>query len=165
MPDWQVLNRLNRWLRQWRNLAPWERRVLVGLACRLPLIWVLLHLCGFRRTHRFIEADTVSPRVEPVPGRCTPEDYAQRCAQLTEIAARHGFYRANCLQQSLTLCSFLRHMGFHAQLRIGVQTGSDSFQAHAWVELDGKSLGTSQGEYRVFPKLDTWNEFPCGHKY
>lgn len=152
-------------MRQWRNLAPWERRVLVRLACRLPVVWILLRSFGFRRTHHFIEVDTISRLAKPLPNGSIPGDYAQRCAELTEIAARHGLHKANCLHQSLALCSFLRHMGLQAQLRIGVLPGRDSLQAHAWVELNGKSLGASEGEFRVFPKLHTWHELPSGHKY
>ena len=45
----------------------------------------------------------------------------ERCAELAAIAARHGLYRANCLHQSLALCSLLRRDGLQTRLRIGVE--------------------------------------------
>jgi hypothetical protein len=80
--------------------------------------------------------------------------FAQRCTELTAIAARNGIYTANCLHQSLALCRVLRHQGLQAILRIGVLPRSSPFQAHAWVELEGVPLGhQSVAEYEAFEQL------------
>ena len=77
--------------------------------------------------------------------------YAHRCAELVEVAARHGLFRANCLHKSIALCGLLRRLGLPARLRIGVLPRSRPLQAHAWVELDNNPLGTPDvGGYRAF---------------
>lgn len=81
-------------------------------------------------------------------------EFAQRCTDLTAIAAHNGLYQANCLHQSLPLCRLLRLYGLHVQLRIGVLPGFRPFQAHAWVELDGVPLGKQPvTQYVVFNQL------------
>lgn len=70
------------------------------------------------------------------------------------MAARHGLYRANCLHQSLALCRILRREGLPARLRIGVKKNMRTFQAHAWVELEGTPLGRqSIDEFEAFDRL------------
>lgn len=56
------------------------------------------------------------------------------------VALAAAFYprRALCLEQSLALCWLLRRNGIAAELRLGVQPRP--FQAHAWVEVDGRPL-------------------------
>lgn len=165
MPDWPVSSRFTNWLRRWRALRPWEQRVLAQIAWRLPCVWVQLRVLGFKKTHCLIEANSNASAVEPLPDNLTKTEYAQRCVQLTDICAHHGLYRANCLHQSLALCSILRKMGLEAKLRIGVSPGSATINAHAWVELDGVALGKPVSGYRVFSNLDSRNELPTEYKY
>ena len=63
--------------------------------------------------------------------------HGQTLAKLTNIAARHSFYRSNCLVQSLTLKRLLWRRGIKSQLRIGVRRHQGRFEAHAWVEFAG----------------------------
>jgi transglutaminase-like putative cysteine protease len=123
------------------------------LAWKLPIVWVQLRLFGFKKTYSFTTTETTTSRASQIPLVATPLDYAQRCARLTEIAASHGLYKANCLHQSLALCSFLRQRGLHARMRIGVLPTSKPFDAHAWVELEGTPLGQAITEYQPFPGL------------
>ncbi|MBK6360783.1 MAG: lasso peptide biosynthesis B2 protein [Comamonadaceae bacterium] len=76
-----------------------------------------------------------------------------RYAELTAIAARHGFYPANCLHQSLALCRLLRRLGAPSHLRIGVKKGTGSLQAHAWVEVNDCVLGPTTEEFSRFESL------------
>lgn len=140
------------WLSQWRALLPWERGLLVRAAVLLPLIWLGLRLFSFKRMQSFAHSGTrpsCSPRL---PAGQQAADYAQRCAELVAIAARHGFYRANCLPHSLVLCRILRKQGLEARLMIGVQPGQRPFQAHAWVELEEKPVGQLTDEWLPFAK-------------
>ena len=160
MPAWRVLDRLKHWLKQWRGLAPWERGVLLRLAWRLPAVWIRLRVYGFKTVFQAIETEKRPTPAAPIPPGLTPAHFARRCAQLCEVAARHGLYRANCLHQSLALCSFLRRTGLKARLQIGVLPGSKPFQAHAWVELDSVPLGKAVNAYRAFPELNTLVDLP-----
>lgn len=141
---------LARKLRQWRALQPWEQRLLIRMVFLLPAAKLLLLLLGFKRTRRIAECEL--PSASGVLDQATMAR-AQRQAQLTAIAARHGFYKANCLPQSLALCRVLRKQGLPAQIRIGVQVNAQPFQAHAWVELDGVPLGQSVDAYKAFDRL------------
>lgn len=138
-------------IRQWRALKPWERRLLVRLFFLLPAVWIRLRVSGFGRSGELAEPKLPSRRMQPGQSAM---DFAQRCAELTAIAARHGLYRANCLHQSLALCRILREKGLPARLRIGVRRNAQAFQAHAWVELEGTPLGQqSIAEFEVFERL------------
>lgn len=85
---------------------------------------------------------------------CAPVTH-QDAAAITDVTASRvatagAFYpaRALCLEQSLALCSLLRRQGVAAELRIGVQ--SLPFQAHAWVEVDGRPLNEDADVTRQF---------------
>jgi hypothetical protein len=47
-----------------------------------------------------------------------------------------------CLDQSITLRTFLQARGFPAELKIGSKhPAGQSFSAHAWIELSGVAIG------------------------
>ena len=113
-----------------------ERRLLCQTVILQPWIALELRLRGFRRclarSHCFMG---ISNKL-PIP----TADALQQCqtlAKLTNIAARHSFYRSNCLVQSLTLQRLLWRRGIKSQLRIGVRRHQGRFEAHAWVEFTG----------------------------
>lgn len=127
--------------------------MLVRQSFRLPATWVALRLYGLNKARCMAE----SPRpVRPLTATLPAMAFAQRCAELTAIAARNGPYRANCLHQSLALCHVLRQHGLPARLRIGVLPQVRPFQAHAWVELDGIPLGQQPvADYAAFERLSS----------
>lgn len=65
---------------------------------------------------------------------------AQRIARAVNIAARFGFYRANCLKRSLVLCRQLRRYGLQHELVLGATLDNGDFSAHAWVEHAGQAI-------------------------
>jgi len=146
------MNSLLKRLRQWRALQPWERHMLVHLFFLLPATWVALRVRGFNKARSMAELPPLSPKRPELPAMA----FAQRCAELTAIAARNGLYRANCLHQSLALSRVLQRHGLPARLKIGVLPHARPFQAHAWVELDGIPLGQqSVADYAAFDRLTT----------
>lgn len=151
-----ALSRLAYLLKRWRALEPWERRLLARLFFLLPSGWIGLRVHGFNRARE--RAEFPLPEI-PVASEQVAMDFAQRSAELTAIAARHGFYKANCLHQSLALCRLLRRRGLPARLRIGVLPNTKPFKAHAWVELFGVPLGSqSVAEYEAFERLSPNHE-------
>jgi hypothetical protein len=146
------MNSLLKRLRQWRALQPWERHMLVHQFFLLPATWVALRVRGFNKTRSMAELPPLSPKRPELPAMA----FAQRCAELTAIAARNGLYRANCLHQSLALSHVLQQHGLPARLKIGVLPHARPLQAHAWVELDGIPLGQqSVADYEAFDRLTT----------
>lgn len=136
---------------RWGALESWERRLLASLFFLLPAVWLRLRVSGFNKVRELAEMKL--PAI-PLESEQYALDFAQRCAELTAIAARHGVYKANCLHQSLALCKLLRQHGMPASLRIGVRPQTQPFLAHAWVELFGIPLGSqSVAEYQAFERL------------
>lgn len=59
-----------------------------------------------------------------------------------------------CLSGSLALSTLLEGAGVPCEVRLGVRRHRGSFQAHAWVELDGRPLN---GGRRVRAKFATFS--------
>jgi hypothetical protein len=81
--------------------------------------------------------------------------YGQTLAKLVDIAARHSFFRSNCLVQSLTLQRLLRRRGIKSQLRIGVRRQQGRFEAHAWVEFAGVPMNDIRNVKERFAPFET----------
>ena len=63
----------------------------------------------------------------------------ERAARLVDAVA--AYYRpATCLKKSLVLFRILRRRGRPAAFRLGVRKRQDDFNAHAWVECEGRIL-------------------------
>jgi len=82
---------------------------------------------------------------------------------LTSLVTAAACYipRATCLTQALVAHAVLRRYGYMPELTIGVgRGGSNKFQAHAWVELDGKVvIGDlpTLGQFTPLPALAPHN--------
>ena len=136
---------------RWRELSTQEKKWLLWMLLLLPLIPAMLRLFGFTRTQAwllrhsekktFIEADSNTLQL------------AERLAQLANIAGRRGAITATCLRQALLLQWWLRRDGLDAKLKLGTRLQEGQFDAHAWVELDGKALGQTEMNHKAFDQL------------
>jgi hypothetical protein len=86
-------------------------------------------------------------------------DTSRRLAWLVEAAARHGPWRANCLQRSVTLWWFLLRRGLKSDLRIGVRRQPESpsgsqLDFHAWIEFRGVVLNDAHDVQSRFATFD-----------
>jgi hypothetical protein len=133
---------------RWRALAARERCLLLGLMAGLPVIAAMLRLLGVMRTTRLLDrtSEGVAPR------RADPFELndARRVAQLTALAGRRGLIAATCLRQALLVYWLLRRRGFAPELKLGVRNDADAFVAHAWIELQGMTLGEGEAAYVPF---------------
>jgi Transglutaminase-like superfamily len=140
--------------RRFRCLSGGERSIALEAAGALIATWFGLRLIGFRQWKKVLLR--LLPTKTPTPDSTRPE--AAKCApqisQLEMAAARYLPLRANCLEQSLALWWLLERRGIAAQLRIGAWKDSDHFEAHAWVELDGKVLNEPAKEHLHFAPFD-----------
>ena len=80
-------------------------------------------------------------------------DSAKKAWAYVDIAARHPFPWARCLQRSLALCLWLRAQGCRPILRIGVRRIEFKLEAHAWVEYQGQTFGYKPEAENVFIPL------------
>lgn len=97
-----------------------------------------LRLVPFRTLLRWSQRKRT---LHPIPRYPNPE----RIAELVETAARVTVNRAEwlqptCLRKSIALCVLLCRRGWDARLVLGTGSVEGRFQAHAWVELDGRKL-------------------------
>src|SRR5215207_9853335 len=145
---------MNRW-RKLRGLSWPERRLLVQAAVALPAVAALIRLKGLRRCQALLARLTPVAH-NPGPRADGPaESLARTVVRIVTAAAAHGPYRANCLQQSVTLWWLLRRRGLESDLRIGTRKRDGHFDAHAWVEFSGRALNESRGvgaRYAVFER-------------
>lgn len=125
-----------------------DRLRLVGCVIGLPLVDASLSLFGYARTRRLVERVSQHPR----PRAAGPDDFAAAIAlaELAGIAGRHGVVRATCLRQSLLLHGWLRRRGLQPALQIGVIGRDGPFEAHAWIELEGRPLLPRDAGHRTF---------------
>jgi Transglutaminase-like superfamily len=138
-------------IQSWRTywaLNHVERAIARSAALALTATWIGLRLFGFKRWKQI-----VTRRIETSEPRCLALS-ANRILQLQTAAARHLFFHANCLEQSLVLWMLLRRHGFAADLKIGARKEAGRFEAHAWVELNRVPLNDQTDSNRQFVPFD-----------
>lgn len=141
----QMWERLRRF-RRWPGAA---RLMFFRAAVLLPLISLSLRIRGFGATQKW--------QRWPAPPE-TPANKENKASKIATVeravraAARYGLVRATCLEQALAQRWLLRQGGLSAELRIGVRKSGEKFEAHAWVECDGRALdaGDSHEHYEAF---------------
>jgi len=79
---------------------------------------------------------------------------ARRLALAIVRAARFGVFRPQCLVRSVALSRMLEQRGIAgAMVRVGVRRTNNEFLAHAWVELEGETLGDADEHVGSFVPL------------
>jgi hypothetical protein len=142
---------LNAWRRFWQ-LSSFERSTILAAAAGLTATWLALRILGFHRWKNSLDRRTSGPPVATTNSAQLP--CALLVARLQSAAARHLFFRTNCLEQAMTLCYLLRRRGIPADLRFGARKQSSRLEAHAWVEHLGVPLNEDHGEHRHFLPFD-----------
>ncbi|QIL20532.1 lasso peptide biosynthesis B2 protein [Thermomonas sp. HDW16] len=139
-------------LQGWLRLPAPERRQFLLVLCSLPMMSSLLSMRGYSGTLRLIEHTSRHACIR----NATADDVqsAERLAQLTTLAGAHGPLSTNCLPQALLVYWQLRRKGLAPELRLGGRREQGRFDAHAWVELDGKALGQTALVHAPFLKRD-----------
>lgn len=138
-----------RYLRQWWQLPPQERPILLLLMTLQPLLSLSLRARGFRKTRKRVEA--LSEHPAPRAASATDHDAAERLAQLAQIAGRRSLVVTTCLRQALAVYGLLRRRGLQPELKLGVdRMPGRAIDMHAWVELDGVPLAQPHLRHREF---------------
>jgi hypothetical protein len=125
------------WAR-WRELNFSEKNRLLLMFILLPLTSAMLRIFGFNRSHAWLlRCSQATPFIH---ADSTALQSAERIALLANIAGRRGIVSATCLRQAMLVQWWLRRDGLDARLKIGSRLQVGQFDAHAWVELEGKAL-------------------------
>ena len=139
------------WHRFWR-LSGFERGIALEAAAALVATWVGLRLAGFRRWQAALAWFAPPPAAYITEQNSV--NSARMIARMEQSAANHLFFRANCLEQSLTLSWLLHRRGIAAELRIGARKDAGRFEAHAWVESNGVVLNDTSESHLHFVPFD-----------
>jgi hypothetical protein len=143
--------KIETWRRFWR-LSPDSRALVLKSAAALAATWLGLRIVGFRRWKRALL--WLTPRTAGRVGatESASAEAARAIARMQQTAARHLFFRPNCLEQSLVFWWLLQRRGIPAELRIGARKAEGRFEAHAWVESEGVVLSDAdEGHLHFVP--------------
>jgi len=146
-------------LQKLQRLSVNERWLLVQALLLLPLTLCGVYWLGVSRWTRILFR-LAKLRKTSVPDPTRPEDKeanirrAQAIARMVLIAAHHGAYRANCLQQTLVLCFLLRRNHLEGDIRFGARKQDGQLRAHAWVDCLGIALNEESDVCLHFSPLE-----------
>jgi hypothetical protein len=141
-------------LRRFLHLPAAERQLLVKAALLLRAIRLGMRLLPFR-TLRYLLTGAAG-----IPRRSRHADHpsAKTIAWAVEAANHCPPGVKTCLAQALATQVLLARCGYRAVLYLGVAKGAqEEFQAHAWVESDGKVVsggGSKLGRYTPLAVLE-----------
>lgn len=139
---------MGRRLAGWRRLTWLERGQLLLCVPGLLTIHLLLAILGYRRTQRLVER--LTRRASRRAATDADLAAARVLARLAAIAGRHSLGDATCLRRALLVHGWLRRRGLDPRLHLGIKPAEGPFQAHAWVELDGRRLLPADDGHRAF---------------
>jgi hypothetical protein len=129
-----------------------EQRLFLLALWLLPLTTLGMRLFGFKRWYALL-ARFPARAGWSIPGK-DDDATARYLSRSMRMADRHLLLHNSCLAQSLTLWWLLRCHGLHSDLRIGIRLEHGQLEAHAWIEYDGRPLGTNQHVREEFVTFD-----------
>lgn len=122
-------------LLKYKRLPAPERLLLLRTAALLALFRLALWILPYRSLRRWMEA--------ALKGQARRKSLPHDVDRLTWAvrAASRAVPAATCLTQALALHFLLTRAGHPARVQIGVaKDATEGFQAHAWVDSDGRVL-------------------------
>ena len=143
---------LVRELSRFKKMSALERGILIRALLLLPAIGLGLRIFGFKRVQAILTVSKTFDTCKLAPN--VTLKIAVAVASVVSIAARRGFYRANCLPTSLVLEHLIQKQGIAADLRVGVRKVAGALEAHAWVEHYGQPLNDGMDVHERFPAFN-----------
>jgi Transglutaminase-like superfamily len=140
--------------RRFKMRPPEDRRLIFRAALILPMTEIGLRLFGFRRWKELIETISLSTRALQTLPADVQNETAKRTVRAVHSMELHGLTKPNCLERSMTLWWMLRREGIDGELHIGARKQGGRFEAHAWVELNGRVLNDSVEVHQHYARFD-----------
>jgi Transglutaminase-like superfamily len=140
---------------RYRALDPQARALFRRAVFLMPRITMSLHVRGFKETQRALQAQLSGTSRELTNGSRDPEGGVQSTCRMVRAGARYSVVRPTCLAESLALWYLLRRQNLPATLRIGVRKAAEKFEAHAWVESEGKALNQPEEPHQHYAAFDS----------
>ncbi|MEK9500060.1 lasso peptide biosynthesis B2 protein [Gaopeijia maritima] len=101
----------------------------------------------------------VPDRADP-SAATTPADFHRldRIAVSVRRASDYGLFRPTCLVRAIALEDLAhRHGILRSVVRVGVRRRGGAFEAHAWLELEGRVVGDTAEHVADFTVLDDFS--------
>lgn len=98
------------------------------------LYLLLFRASGYKKTRKLVDY-LVSPRDGSIKDKSFAK--ADKFSGLINLAIGNTPFKSTCLEKSLFIYFILALNGIKTELKIGVNSGENSFSAHAWVEKEG----------------------------
>jgi Transglutaminase-like superfamily len=114
----------------------------------LPFISMSLKLRGFGWTKEWLRRRT--PLFDAPSQPENSGEKVEAASRMAQSAARFYPRQATCLTESLALWWLLARKGIRAELRIGVRKMGNQFEAHAWIEHEGKALNQAEAPHKHY---------------
>jgi hypothetical protein len=144
---------LDKW-RRFRKRPADERGLILCAMIFLPIIEIGLRVLGFRQCKEKIENLLVSDPRSQASQSDIPFETAAKITRAVRSVELHGLGTPNCLERSMVLWWLLRRAGIAGELHIGGRKSGPRFEAHAWVELEGKVLNDSADVHTHYARFD-----------
>ena len=142
-------------LRRFFELSSSERGLLLKAAFLLAAVRVGLWLLPFQSVRRLV----ASARRRPSDTQASTRPALERIAWAVEAAARY-VPKCTCLVKALAAQVILDRAGYPTRLQIGVANQEKGFEAHAWLESEGKVVIGEAEPGRYSPLLTLEAEKP-----
>jgi hypothetical protein len=113
-----------------------------------------LRTMSFRRCRDLIQQfshDGLAPRRFEISERLEARN---KIVNVMIAVEQNSPWRPNCLERSLALWGFLKLNNLDGELHIGGRKTNGRFEAHAWVEWDGKVLNDSSDVHNHYARFD-----------
>jgi transglutaminase superfamily protein len=143
-----LLRSIPRRAAKFARLRPADRWLFLRIFTALVRVRLALWFRPFDRVREYA-GRLGEKRVPDMSDRLSAHDLTS----LVTVAACY-IPRATCLTQALVADALLRRYGYAPELKIGVGRDDNRFQAHAWVEIDGKVV------IGDLPALDQYTPLP-----
>lgn len=136
-------------IHEFLQLPPTDRALLIRAAAALGAIRMCLWVIPYRLLRGVLGAAT-RRKIRSRGAQDSPE----RIAWAVTVASRYVPSTATCLLRALAAHLLLARSGNVARIRIGVRRDAEgSFEAHAWVESEGRILVGAQTDPSRFVPL------------
>jgi len=140
-------------LRRFSALPGPARLLFLRTAVLLLLVSLSLRWRGFSKTRASLQKRL--PKDGSAPPRAAPDSgQIEWTVRMVRAASRCALFRVTCLQESLALWWLLARQGLLCEVRVGVRTHADKFEAHAWVEHAGVALNEPEALHAHYAAFD-----------
>jgi hypothetical protein len=120
----------------------------------LPLTMLGLRTMTFRRCKGLIQRLSSAASSPRQIEKDRQMEVRTKIVSAMNAVERNGPWHPNCLERSLALWWLFRLNALDGELHIGGRKSQGRFEAHAWVEWDGRVLNDTMDVHKHYARFD-----------